>query len=155
MTTTTPAIFKKERVSRPLRITGYTISIGINLILIWIVTNIVEWDIVPFLTTEFERLVPITVFSLIVGIALYLAYLFYDPPWFRILGDTINSAIAFVVILRTFQVFPFAFESGFWTTTTRVILIFIAVATAIATLVNIGKLLTGKTKEGDLINRPA
>lgn len=155
MTTTTPSVLKRGRVSQPVRRTGYAISIGVNLLLIWIVTNIVEWDILPFLTTEFEELVPIAVFSMIVGIALYVAYLFFDPPWFRILGDTINSAIAFVVILRTIQVFPFEFDGGFWTGATRVVLIFIAVATAIATLVNIGKLITGKTTERDLINRPA
>ncbi len=155
MTTATPTVFKKGRVARPMRRTGYAISIGINLLMIWIVSNIVAWDILPFLTEEFDQLVPIAVFSMIVGIALYVAYLFFDPPWFRMLGDTINAAIAFVVILRTFQVFPFEFEGSFWEGTTRVVLIFIAIATAIATLVNIGKLITGRTTERDLINRPA
>jgi hypothetical protein len=138
-----------------MRRTGYIISIGVNLVLLWIVTNLVEWDIIPFLTADFEELVPIAVFSIAVGIVLYLAYLFFDPPWFRILGDSINSAIAFVVLLRTLQVFPFAFEGGFWTGATRVIVIFLVVATGIATLVNLGKLLSGKTSEKDLINRPA
>jgi hypothetical protein len=138
-----------------MRQTGYAISIGVNLVLLWIITNIVEWDIIPFLTADFEELVPVAVFSIIVGSMLYLAYLFFDPPWFRILGDAINSAIAFVVILRTLQVFPFAFEGGFWTGATRVILIFLAVATGIATLANLGKLLAGKTSERDLTNRPA
>lgn len=155
MATTTPTVSRSGRVSPPLRRTGYVISIGVNLALIWIVTNIVEWDIVPFLTNEFEELVSIAVFSMVVGIALNLAYLFYDPPRFRILGETINSAIAFVVIVRTLQVFPFDFEGGFWPGATRVILIFIAIATAISTLVNLGKLLTGKTGEKDLVNRPA
>lgn len=148
-----PVKVRKGRVAPPLRRTGYGVSIVINLVLIWIVTNIVEWDILPFLTGDFEELVPIAVFSLIVGIVLYGAYLFFDPPWFRIVGDTINSAIAFVVILRTNQVFPFEFEGGFWAGATRAILIFLLVVTALGTVANIAKLLTGKVSEQDLVNR--
>lgn len=154
MTTSKPTI-NRGRISRPTRRAGYSASIGINLVMIWIVTNIVDWDILPFLTEDFEQLVPIAVFSLVVGIVLYVAYLLYDPPWFRILGDAINSAFAFVVILRTFQVFPFEFESEFWTGATRVVLILVGIATAIATLVNIGKLVSGRVGEEDLVNRRA
>lgn len=143
----------KGRVSRPIRRTGYTIAIGVNLLMIWIVTNLVEWDVLPFLTGQFAQLVPIAVFSLTVGIALNLGYMFFDPPWLRVLGDTINAAIAFVLALRTLQVFPFEFEGGFWTGATRVTLIVITIATAIAILVNIGKLATGKVTEQDLVNR--
>jgi hypothetical protein len=141
------------RVARPLRRTGYTVAIGVNLLMIWIVTNVVEWDVLPFLTGQFAQLVSIAVFSMIVGIALNLGYLFFDPPWFRTLGDTINSAIAFVVILRTLQVFPFEFEGGFWTGATRVVLVFLSVATAIATLANIGKLTRESVDEQDPVNR--
>lgn len=155
MTPTQPTLFKKGRVPRPVRVVGYAISIGINLVLIWVVANLVEWDILPFLTEAFDEIVPIAIFSMVVGIAFYVAYLVVDPPWLRILGDTVNSAIALAVIVRTYQVFPFEFEGGFWTGATRIILIVIGVATAFAALVNLGKLVTGKVGEGDLINKPS
>lgn len=145
MTTTKSTIFTEGRAKRPMRMTGYAISIGINLVLIWVVANLVEWDILPFLTEDFEELVPITIFSLIAGTLINAAWLVFDPPWFRTLGDTLNSGIAFFVVLRTFQVFPFEFESSLWTGLTRGILVCIAIATALATLVNIAKLVTGKT----------
>lgn len=148
-----PRLRARGRAARPLRRTGYAVSIAVNFILIWVVTNLVSWGILPFLTDEFAQVETLAVSGLVVGIVLYGIYLMFDPPWMRILGDAINSSIAFVVGLRTLQVFPFEFEGGFWTGATRAILIFLVAVTAIATLVSIGKLLFGRTAEADLINR--
>lgn len=137
------------RVPRPVRRVGFGVSIILNAALIWIVTNLVEWDVVPFLTRDFEELVPITVASIVVSMAINAVWLAFDPRWFRTLGDAVNSAFAFVVLLRTFQVFPFEFASAPWTGFTRALLILMVVATGVATLVTVGKLLVLPTRSGD------
>ena len=138
---------KEKRLARPLRLLGYGISIAINLVLVWVVSNLLAWDILPFLTDDFESIQPLILFSLWVSIALTVGYCFYDPAWFKLAGDTLGAGIAFVVIYNTYQVFPFEFSSGFWTGATRTVLILIGIATAIATLANVVRIFTGRVWE--------
>lgn len=148
MTVTASAPEKtRKRPPRGARQVGYLLSAAINLVLLWVVSNLLQWDWLPFLTEEFDLLVPVVSFSLILSAAINLAYFFFDPKWFKTLGDTINAMVALIVIVRTYQVFPFEFVSGFWTGAFRVGLVVVGVAVAIAIVAQTIQLLTGKIQD--------
>lgn len=146
MTTSSPRVFRDDiRAPAAWRRVGYGFAIIANLVLLWIVTNLVEWGWPGFITADFDNVVPIISFSLILGMAVNVVYLFYDAGWIKTLGDVITSAVALLVMIQVFDVYPFQFESGPWDGVARAVIIFLGIALAIAVVANIIKLATGKT----------
>ena len=121
---------------------GYFVAILVNVGLLFIVNNVLEWDIAPFLTEEFEDLIPIVSVSLLFGAAINLAYIAFDPAWFKASTQMVSAGIALIVAIRTYQIFPFDFSAyDFpWTGVTRIILIIGIAGTAIAVIVEFVKL---------------
>ena len=121
---------------------GYFVAVVVNLVLLWVVNNILAWDVAPFLTDDFEILIPITSISLLFGAAINLAYIWVDSAWFKALTQMISAGIAMAVAIRTYQVFPFdfsAYDFG-WTGLLRVVIVIGIVGTAIAVVVEFIKL---------------
>jgi len=121
---------------------GYFVAVVVNLVLLWVVQNILTWDVAPFLTDDFEILIPITSVSLLFGAAINLAYVWFDTAWFKALTQMISAGIAMAVAIRTYQVFPFdfsAYDFG-WAGLTRIVLIVAIAGTAIAIVVEFIKL---------------
>lgn len=127
---------------------GYIIAIGVNVVLISLVQNIVEWDVLPWLTAEFNDVVPWINFSLFATILVNAIYLGYDEGWFKSLTQAVLGVIAFVVTLRLYQVFPFDFTAYDppWTGITEVLLIFVLVATAIGAAFEAGRFVLRSTQ---------
>jgi hypothetical protein len=125
---------ERRRPTRGTRCLGYGISIGVQAALLIVVNNLVEWDILPFITEEFNDLVPYINVSLVASIVVNAVYFAFDPRWFKSLGQAILNAISLVVIVQTYRIFPFDFSgSSFnWTAVTRVCLV------ALMVLVGIG-----------------
>ena len=59
---------------------SYVIAIVINVAMLVIVQNILEWGWPPFLTDEFAEVVPWISFSLIASIVVNVIYQFDDSP---------------------------------------------------------------------------
>ena len=125
---------ERRRPSQGTRRLGYGISIGVQAALLIVVNNLVEWDIVPFITEEFNDVVPYVNVSLVASIVVNAVYFAFDPRWFKSLGQAILNVISLVVIVQTYRIFPFDFSgSSFnWTAVTRVCLV------ALMVLVGIG-----------------
>jgi hypothetical protein len=125
---------ERRRPTRGTRCLGYGISIGVQAALLIVVNNLVEWDILPFITEEFNDLVPYINVSLVASIVVNAVYFAFDPRWFKSFGQAILNAISLVVIVQTYRIFPFDFSgSSFnWTAVTRVCLV------ALMVLVGIG-----------------
>jgi hypothetical protein len=125
---------ERRRPTRGTRCLGYGISIGVQAALLIVVNNLVEWDILPFITEEFNDLVPYITVSLVASIVVNAVYFAFDPRWFKSFGQAILNAISLVVIVQTYRIFPFDFSgSSFnWTAVTRVCLV------ALMVLVGIG-----------------
>ena len=66
----TTATESKPRSGRAARRFGYLVAIGVNLILLYVVNNLLEWEWPSFLTEDFERVVGIVSFSIIVLVGL-------------------------------------------------------------------------------------
>lgn len=127
----------RQRPSAVARRTGYFAAIIANAVLLWVVHNVLAWDLLPFLTDDFTRVLPLITLSIIVSVAANIAYLFYDPVWFRALVDAVTSAVSLVATARLLAVFPFDFASATLETATRVLLVLVILGTSIAVVVNL------------------
>jgi len=122
---------------------GYAVGIAVNAGLLYVVTHLLEWDLLGFLTDDFEAVVPIIAFSLLASIVVNLAYLWYDDAWFKTLAQLILNLISLAATVRLFRVFPFDFSSydlnvelGFmdvtWEAVARAVLVLAMVGLGIA-----------------------
>jgi hypothetical protein len=131
---------RRATKSRPVRNLGYTISILINVFFLWVVNNLVEWDI-SWITDDFSKVVWIFNLSLGATIAANVLYLFFDPPWFKSLGQIVTVAISVAVAVRLWQVFPVSFTGDFpWAGLFRVALVVGIVGGSIGIVVELVKL---------------
>jgi hypothetical protein len=134
MTTTTVA----RRPSTASRRSGYVIAAVINAVLLWLIHVSPGWDVVPFLTGDFQRVLWLIDLSLVVTLALNVLYLFRDPRRLTAAGAVLTSAIGVAAAVRMLQVFPFDFGgSGFWPVAFRIALWLGIVGGAIAVVVNL------------------
>jgi len=116
---------------------GYTVSIVINAVMLFIANNLMEWEWFPWLTNEYDRVLPWIAFSIGATMIVNAMYLAYDMQWFKSLTQAGLAVIAFIVTVRLFRIFPFDFSAyDFpWTGITEAILILAIVGTAIAVVV--------------------
>jgi hypothetical protein len=129
-------------VPRAARQFGYLVAAAVNGAMLYVANHLLEWEWPPFLTQDFERLLPIVQASLVLGIVVNLAYIGFDAPWFKSMGQIATAAVGLAVAIRTFTVFPFDFSryDFAWDTLARWVIVFGIVGSAIGILVEILKL---------------
>jgi hypothetical protein len=132
-----------KRPSPAARRVGYLIGAAINGLLIWLVNVAPGWWWVPFLTEDFGQVVWLITLSLLVGLAIDLGQVAYDPPWVRRLGDTVTAAFAVVILYRLWSIFPFDLGERWsgWTTPLRVVLLLATIGTAIGLVASFAQFL--------------
>lgn len=118
------------------------IGAAINATLIYVVNNLLAWDLLPFLTSDFDRVVGLVTVSLGAGVVCNGAYVVHDGVPFKPLCEIVMAGISMVVTVRVLQVFPFDFSAYEfeWGTLARVILIAAIVGIAIGILVELSRL---------------
>lgn len=126
---------------------GYSIAIGINVVLLIIVQNILDWGWLPFLTEEFAGLVPWISFSIGAAIVANTIYLFDDERFVRSVGQIGLNLINIVVTYQILTVFPFDFSaySFDWDLVTRIVLIVAMVGSGIGAITEVFKLASGES----------
>ena len=133
---------------------GYGITIGLNLVLIYVVLNIEGWNLLPFLTEQFGEVVPWIALSLLVGALAYLVYILYENQMLRLAGEIVTNSITIVVTWKVFTVFPFDFSAYEfpWAVLVRFMMIVVVIGAAVGAAVNIVKIInSGRTVEkGDM-----
>lgn len=129
---------------------GYAIAVLVNLVMLIVVQNVLEWGWFSFLTEEFADVVPWISFSLIVSIVLNLVYQFNDTIPVKSTGQILSNLISIFVTYRVLSVFPFDFsESTFdWALVTRIVLILAMVGAGIGVLTEVLKLTSGEAEKG-------
>ena len=122
------------RVAQAARRFGYGVAAVVNLVLLFIVHNLLDWGIPSFLTQDFEQLLPLLSISIVGSVVVNLAYMSYDDRWFKSLTQAVLAGIALFVAIRTFVIFPFDFTpySFDWDVLARAILVFLIVALTIS-----------------------
>lgn len=146
----------KTRQSAAQRRFGYLVAIAVNGVLLYVVNNILDWEVAPFLTDDFERVTPIVVVTLSAGILINLIYLFFDVQWIKALTQIGLAGISIAATIRLYQVFPFDFSAYEfpWEAITRTILILGIVGASISIIVEAVKL-AGRTGRADYSPTPA
>ena len=89
---------------------SYVIAIVINVAMLVIVQNILEWGWPPFLTDEFAEVVPWISFSLIASIVVNVIYQFDDSHTVKSMGQIGVNLISVWVTYTVLTVFPFDFS---------------------------------------------
>ena len=123
---------------------GYVLTIVINGILIYVVQNLVEWEWLPFLTEEFNDVVPVIVWSMVATIVVSTVYLFTSARGVRILGEFILAGFGFWATLQLYLVWPFDFSmypNVEWDFIARLVLGLAVFGTGVALLANFVRLL--------------
>ena len=146
----TPQKAERRRPSKGTRRFGYAVAIVVEVALLVVVNNLVEWDIAPFITEGFNNLVPYINVSLVASMVVNIAYFAFDPRWFRSLTQAILNVISLVVIVQTYRIFPFDFSgSDFnWTALTRTVLVVLMVLVGVGIVGEVAKMLQGLSTEG-------
>lgn len=140
-----------SKVSVATRRFGYAVAVGVNVLLLVIVNNILDWGWLPWLTSEFGNLLPLINFSLVFNIVVNLIYMAYDAAPFKAATQIIVNLIAILILVRTFQVYPFDFSAYdfpvdisaidlSWDLLTRFLLVLAILGTAIAVVTETVKL---------------
>lgn len=123
-------------LNRSARRFGYSVAVVINLIMLVVVQNILEWGWLPFLAEEFAEVVPWISMSLIVSIVANLVFLFDDQRIIKSTGQILINLISIFVTYQIFTVFPFDFSAyDFnWALVTRILMVLAMVGAGIGVL---------------------
>jgi len=133
-----PGVGRLRVPTRP----GYAMAIAVNVAVLFVANNLLEWDLIPFLTGDFSRVLWIIDVSLLATVVVNLAYLWYDPAWFKSGCQICLGGISMLVSIRMLQVFPFDFTgSQFdWEPVARFVMILGVIAVGIGIVVEVVKL---------------
>jgi hypothetical protein len=113
-----------RRPSVAARRVGYVIAAMLTVGLWYIVNVEPGWRELSFLTDDTARVLALFNLSLAISVMVNVLYLAYDSPWVRALGDMATTGVGLAVLVRVWQVFPFAFTGSFdWPLLVRVVLI--------------------------------
>lgn len=115
---------------------GYGTTILFDLFMLWVVANLLEWDILPFLTREFGRVSGLIMFSLVASMVAYASLLVSGRPRSGSVEMAVLAGINLWVAVEILRAFPFDFSAyDFdWALVARILLT-IGIAGAIVDLV--------------------
>lgn len=148
---TTTHIGIPPAVRRSGRRAGYALAILINMGLLYVVGNLLEWQVFPWLTDDFTEVVGWISFSLLATIAVNVIYQINDTRPVRSVGQIGTNLVSITVSARILEVFPFDFSiyRFDWGVVTRIVLILAIVGAGIGVITEFGALVkeTGAGKE--------
>ncbi len=93
---------------------GYVITIILNVVVLYVANNIVAWGWFPWLTADFDEVVPYISVALLASIVVNAIYILYDKAWFKSIGETIGLVLSLIANLELLRVFPFDFSAYQW-----------------------------------------
>lgn len=130
---TEKAVKNKPKESYGARSFGYIISIAVNIVLIYVFNNLLNWQI-DFLKESFVA--PLWIFNLSFAATILanIFFLIYDGKWFRSLCQVVLNVISAATIYTLYLVFPFS-VSDEAAKNIRFVLIVLLVCTGIAIVV--------------------
>lgn len=115
---------------------GAVAAMVANGVLLYVAENILAWDLLSFLTDDYNRVLPAIRLTLLVTIGLSLMQFIYPARWFTTVTDAVSTGFGLYAAVRLFQIFPFEFDDAGprWDLVMRAVLI-IAIAGSLITLI--------------------
>jgi hypothetical protein len=122
---------------------GYGVAILVNALALYVVTNLLAWDALPFLTDDFVTVLPLIRASLIATMIINAAWVVHDGQVFRSLTQLCASGIALAATMRLLEVFPFEFTDTTvdWVAVAHGVLLVALIGTVIGMVVDAARLL--------------
>ena len=138
-----------HQVRRVARVFGYGVAVAVNILLLVIVRNVVEWGWFGFLTDDFADVEALIAFALVATILVNLLYIIDDRRVVKSSGQVALNLINLYVSVRILSVFPFDFsEHAFdWGTPVRILLVVAIVGAGIGILAELHRLAFGGLRE--------
>ncbi|MGZ7067530.1 MAG: hypothetical protein ACXVHT_04450 [Methanobacterium sp.] len=119
----------------------YITAIIFGLIFLYIVNNLLNWNIY-FITGALNQVLWIINLSIIVTIIGNILLLAYSPQWFRHVIKIIINIISLISIYFVYIVFPFNFYNSFINWGVSIFLILIMIGIVIAIIVEVYQFIT-------------
>jgi hypothetical protein len=139
-----------RRPSAGARRAGYCIAIAFSAAILFVLNGWPGWQAMPFLTSDMNQVLWLVNLSLAAGITANVAYVAYDPPWLKSLGDLATTGIGLAAAILIWQVFPFNLSSG-WPTAAHALLVIAIAGSCIALvtqIVSLARWFTGHSPHG-------
>lgn len=115
---------------------GYGTTILVDLLMLWIVDNLLDWDVLPFLTAEFDQVSKLIMFSLVASMVAHASLLASERSRSGTLEQAVLAGINLWVAVQVSRLFPFDFSryDFDWGMVARILLV-LAIVGAIVDLV--------------------
>lgn len=128
---------------------GHLVGMCFAVLGLYVVNNLLDWGLPPFLTDDFDRVLPLVNLSIGASLVINLLRLVQPRRWFVTLTEVIGTGLGLPALIRTWQVFPFEFDSGFaWDMVIRVLLVIAIAGSIIGMVAGVVKLLVGPLSDG-------
>jgi hypothetical protein len=129
----------KQAVCRRARKVGYLVAVLVNGAMLVVVNVRPGWRELSFLTQDFVGILWLINLSMVAGAVVNVAYLLYDPAWFKSVCQVGVSAIGLTAAIRMLRVFPFDFSaySFDWAALTRLLLVLAVFGSVVAVIVEL------------------
>ena len=141
---TSPRQSETNSTSVGVRRLGYLTGIAVSSGILFVANSVLPWNVVPFLTADFEQILPVVNVSLVSSIAANAVWVLYDAAWIRTAGQIVLNVVGIAMFALTLRVFPFDFSAYQfdWELLIRLTLVGLIIALVIATIVEIVKLIS-------------
>lgn len=151
---TSPPVPERPRQRRRRsRRAGYAGSIVVDILLLLVVTTFPGWQQLGFLTPSAGDVVPVFVAALWVGVGVNILLLLADPRWLRGLTDIVTSVVGILVLVRTWQVFPFTFADTVWGLLARLVIVLGLIGCGIGIIAGLVRFVRGIVSPSDDLGR--
>ena len=114
----------------------YIGAIVVNIILLYIFNNLVNWHIY-FITGAFNEVLWIINLAVIAVIIGNILLLIFNPEWFRHIVKIILNIFVITAVYSIYSIFPFNFSSFLTDWSVTIALIFVMIGIVIATIVEL------------------
>ena len=139
---------EKEKNSKKSEYFG---AIVVNIILLYIFNNLLNWQ-VYFITNALNEVLWIINLAIIATIIGNIILLIFNPEWFRHIIKIILNIFAFTAVYSIYSVFPFNFSSFLIDWSVTIALIFIMIGIAVATIIELFFLIISILARFNVIN---
>lgn len=131
-------LFKDEKeVNRA----GYVAVVILNIILLCIVNNLLNWHI-SFISSTFQDVLWILNLFLVATIVVNFLYIFYNPSWFRNLLQIFAEVLGLIAAYTLLIVFPFVFNNVFLSYALKFVIVVIMIVFFIGVVIHFIKLIS-------------
>lgn len=139
---------EKEKNSKKSEYIG---AIVVNIILLYIFNNLLNWQ-VYFITNALNEVLWIINIAITATIIGNIIFLFFNPEWFRHILKIILNIFAFTAVYSIYSVFPFNFSSFLIDWSATIALIFIMLGITVATIIELFFLIISILTRFNVIN---